>query len=207
MAIKILTAKEAREELPKILKPGDVGCERGESGISKAIRFFTRYRGEPKTYSNHSFIVGSGWNIVEALFRVRSRTITEWPFPREFEIWRHCGLGELDRRAIALEAESFEGQIYGALKIVPHALDGVMGKVFGKDVYLFRPLIGIKKFPICSWLVSWSYWTVVEYEFGVPAERACPDRLHDHVSSNMLLWKRIVRRGPHGLFVVYYEED
>lgn len=200
--IAVHSPKEARSVLRRIVEPGDVICEKGDSGISRLIRFFTRHRGEPRTYSNHSAVVGTKDNVVEALTKVTSSDLAEWPFPHEFEIWRKVGLGKLARHTIAAEAESFEGQIYGALKIVPHAVDGLLGKFFGREVYLFRPLIGIKRFPICSWLVSWSYWTVSKYEFGVEPHRADPDHIHDHVSKSPL-WRQVARRGPSGLVAVH----
>lgn len=170
-------------ELSAYLLPGDVGFSRGTAWYASAIRFFTRGRKEPPTYTNHTFGAAlGGWRIGEALATVRIVPVSEWPMPAEWEIWRHLYLSWEQRVGIAGYVEQREGRVYGGPKILAHLADCLVTKISGRpSVNLFRRLCRIKEYPICSWLWGWAYVHNQVRLSRVNARYAAPDDQHDWV--------------------------
>lgn len=79
------------------------------------------------------------------------------------------------RRQIRLYALAYEGAIYGAHKALAMALDHLI-----RDRYLFRGLIWLGRYPICSWLVALACDVTLRVRFGAPPDAVSPDNIMDH---------------------------
>jgi len=161
------------------LKAGDVVLMGSDSLFGRLIKWFTRGAGEPQTLYNHAAIIVHGAIAVESL-----ATVTARPFSnairgfKRVAVWRLATLPPDDARAIAVAAVSYLGEPYNPLRIIPHALDGLLGKVFGNSPRLFRriiPLIGLK-FKVCSGLVAAAYRKA---GFVLHSREPSPDDLAD----------------------------
>lgn len=166
------------------LEPGDIVLTRGPGLLGRAIRFFTRRVGEGKTRVNHVGIVVSGGALatavmVEALTTVkRHRLVDEYGGSREqVAIFRPLRLAPEELRRVVAAANGYVGRTYGYLKIVLHALDGLL-----QGAYVFRRLGRMDRYPICSWLVAHAFGEVGVH-FGVAPGAATPDDIWDHVTS------------------------
>ena len=164
-----------------ILQPGDVICTRGNSWVSKSIRFFSRGIGESRTEVNHAGVIVWGDRItraivVEALAKVMSHGLwAKYGKSRdEVAVFRNTKITNLDRMKVAQKARTYVGRKYGYFKIVTHVLDYAL---FGLNV--FRRLNQVEKYPICSWLVAKAY-AEIGLDFGVPYAEAAPDHLFDY---------------------------
>ena len=168
--------------------PGDIVFERSESWIGKAIRWFSRRPGEPATWANHvGLIFKPGW-IIEALWSVVVSRFQPGPI---YEVWRNKDLPAIQRDAVADWALLYKGRKYGVLKIAAHALDAFVTKLRGEETYLARRLCRMDRYPICSWLVAWSYLKGAGLKFGVEPEFAGPDDIHDFVKRKDSGWVRV----------------
>jgi hypothetical protein len=186
-----------RERPEGVLLPGDIVLTTGGGWISKLIRKFTRTKGEGKTRYNHVGIVVKPGTIdtaiiVEALHRVRRHTIASnygkpgagwvavWGPPK---IWTERTVAK-----VVKDAESYTGKKYGYLKIGLHALDYYLGKILRKEVFLFRRIGFMDRYPICSWLVAHAYDTI-GYRFqGKHPDVVQPDDIGDHVRHPQTGW-------------------
>jgi hypothetical protein len=186
------------------LKPADVGFSHGRAWYSRIIRWATRHRTEPPTYTNHTFGLGRDLAVVEALSAVTATSLDLWQPSQEFEVFRHLTLPYKTRTQVARRAESYIGNVYGGLKIVPHLLDGLLGKVAATDVYAFRRLCFLPRYPICSWLWGWAYT-----HFQIPLSAcdvryASPDDQHDYLTgAGSSVWALVMKRFPDGQIVAW----
>lgn len=164
------------------LEPGDIFLTRGNSFISRAIRFFSRSGGESRTMVNHVGLVtepGTMYDatIVEASSKVIRRKMSAYALSKNTEIavYRNKNLTEDQRQAICQRADGYVGASYGYLKIVAHFLDWLLG---GR--YFFRRFAFMDRYPICSWVVAYSYLDA-GLTFGVEPGSATPDDIWDWV--------------------------
>lgn len=164
------------------LEPGDIFLTKGDSFISRAIRFFSRSGGESRTEVNHVGVVteaGSMYDatIVEALSKVKRRKMSSYTLSKstEIAIFRAKHLTDEQRSAIVDRANGYVGASYGYLKIVAHLLDWILG---GR--YIFRKIASMDRYPICSWVVAYAYLDA-GISFGVEPGRADPDDIWDWV--------------------------
>ena len=184
------------DRLDRFLLPADVGFSRSPKWYARAIRFFTRSKGEPPTYAHHTFGIGPLSEIVEARSTVTRTPIPDWKAPAGFEIWRHLGLTATDRAAISLYAARREGSFYGGFKILAHLADSLITKLVAPDhrsVHFFRKLCFLPDYPICSWLCGYAYESRGWGLRSCPARFASPDDQHDWVSSNRH-WHIVAKR-------------
>lgn len=168
------------------VKKGDIVFVKGNKIVSKAIKFITRSIGEEKTLISHVGIIDSNGTIddcflIEALSTVKRNLLSsqygnetgiEYAIYRcnELMYWQRCSLVE--------KARSYIGKRYGYLKIVAHALDHLFN-----NKYVFRKLLKMDDYPICSWLVAHCY-EYVGISFGIDANAATPDDIWDYVVSH-----------------------
>lgn len=163
------------------LYPADIIFVRSNTLLGYLIRWFSRYGGEEKTWTNHTAIVGLAYNVVEALTTVKSTPWYKWKKNHEnYEVWRYKPFAYQDRLDVARQIEIYRHYKYGFLKILPHAIDGICGKILRRDIRVFRYLCKIKRYPICSWLASWGYWQKGVLIGGPPAI-VSPDDQRDFV--------------------------
>lgn len=167
--------------------PADLIFVRSASWMGRAIRWCTRRKGEAPTYCNHIAGIGNTKNVVEAQSKVIDTPFDEYiKTPRTFIIKRRNGLSAEQRVKIAAQAEKSVGFPYGLLKIfIGHLPDALIAKFRGKETFFFRRVIGLKRFPICSFLWSEAYW-IYEIHFGCRPSRADPDIMDDFTNVNPL---------------------
>lgn len=163
-------------------EPGDIFLVSGKGWFSKAIRYFTRRPGEERSEITHVGLLtmpGSvhGATAIEAL-RVVRRAPFSAHLGETLTVFRPKNLTEGDVSAIVNRAEKYVGRQYGYLKILAHALDGLLG-----GAYVFRRFTNADAYPICSWLVAHAYLAAGK-DFGVQAGAATPDDIADFVVRN-----------------------
>ena len=160
--------------------PGDIFLTQGTSFISRAIRFFSRTGGEPRTKVNHvGLVTRTDGTIVEALSTVKRRNLSAYRRKSD-KVAIYAPLNvELDEVvAIVAKADSYVGRKYGYLKIVAHLIDWFLG---GR--YVARRFVSSDNYPICSWVVAQAY-SDAGYTFGVEPGAASPDDIWDFIQAN-----------------------
>lgn len=168
------------------LYKGDIFLTKSETLLGKLIRFFSRNFWESRTQVNHvGVIVSEGEELhdamcVEALRRTMYHKLWDQYAKKNIKvaIYRPKNLTTEEREAIANAAQKYEGRVYGYLKIIAHMLDW-----FLFNVYFFRRIFRIDRYPICSWLVAKCY-SKIGKDFGVSSGMAQPDDIWDFVTSN-----------------------
>lgn len=165
--------------------PGDIFLTRGDSFVSKGIRFFTRGRGESRTEVNHvGLVTGEGTAesalTVEAMTTVKQRTLGAYrdSDSTQVAVYRPINLSEFELKRVVRKAESYVGKSYGYGKIFAHWVDWCLG-----GVYFARRIFRMDDYPICSWVVAQAFAEVGK-DFGVAAGGADPDHIWDFVTAN-----------------------
>jgi hypothetical protein len=190
------------EPAETIIRPGDVFLTRSNSLLAKAIRLMQRGEGEEKSVVNHTGLFLNGQEYarldeamsIEALARVRVGRF--WDFYHdsgtEVAIYRDITLTAGERRAIEWAAQQYRGRLYGGLKLPLHAGDWMLEQLLNKrDVYVFRRLAKVDRYPICSYLVAKSY-SAVGRNFGVAVGAAQPDDIWDYVRRHPEKWPPVL---------------
>lgn len=175
----------------KKLLPADLIFTRSDSLLGSAIRWFERSSGEPESWTNHTAGIGLSNNVVEAQSRVISIPFDGWSVDKTFQVWRTNDLDEGQRSRVAAYAEAHIGREYGYLKLVPHALDGLLSKMIGGSPYVFRRVLFQKKYPICSWVWAFAYG-LVGLDFGMDPRECSPDDQLDFCLEHPEKWERII---------------
>jgi len=168
------------------LKAGDVFLTRGNSILSRLIRFFSRGIGESRTAVNHAGLIAEPGDLhtavaIEAIRFVTRRTLWSGYGPPRTDcvaIFRANNLTEDDIRKIVARAQSMVGRKYGMIAIVAHLLDWCL-----LGAYFFRRLVPGMRYPICSWLVADAFAQAGK-NFGVSPGEAEPDDIWDFVKSH-----------------------
>ena len=172
------------------LRPGDIVCERSPGWLGAAVRWFTKGPHEAPTRVNHVGLSMDSDRMIEALWRVRLTRIKPGP---NIEVWRNVEMWQSYGVTLAMIAMRYLGRRYGVLKILAHAVDALMTKTLGREVYLARRLCRMDRYPICSWVVAYTYQAMQlpgRYAFGVPPNMASPDDIHDYVTASNE-WKMV----------------
>ena len=172
------------------LRCGDVVCELGQSFFGRAIRWFTRGWFEAKTWASHTGHMLDGTRIAEALLHFTIQTLD---MTRRVKVWRYRPCISVSQEiCIRHKAILWQGKDYGWWKNAAHAVDGILEKITPfKHVYLFRRLIGVSDYPICSWATAWTYDECVGYRFGIPPNGASPDDIAKWCESHPDEWELI----------------
>ncbi len=170
--------------MSETLQPGDIFLTRGKGFISKAIRFFSRGIGEPRTKVNHVGIVVGGGPIATAVVVEALSKVFEHPLMQQYggtshevAIYRPQNIPPEDLAKIGAKAKSYVGREYGYAQIAMHFLDWML-----LGAYVFRRL-GSDRYPICSWVVAHAY-AAAKYHFGVEPGAATPDDIWDYVTTH-----------------------
>lgn len=178
--------------MSEILQPAGIFLTRGKGFISRAIRFFSRGIGEPRTIVNHVGIVveGGGTNeavVVEALSRVFRHRLAEQYGGGEDKVavFRPLNLTPDELTAVVAKAECYVGRKYGYFKIVLHFLDWLL-----LGAYVFRRLGRMDGYPICSWLVAHAYKAAGKH-FGVAPGASTPDDIWDFATRRTDIYQQI----------------
>ena len=160
----------------------DVVIVRSTGVISRLIQFFTRKWGEPPSQATHVGIIAAGYGkddayIIEAIHHVVVRKLSEAYSDLDIQIaiYRPTNLTPEQIGVIVDRAFTHVGEKYGYLKIIAHALDWIFN-----GSYVFRRLIFLPNYPICSYLVADAF-RAAGLDFGVKVGAASPDDIHDFV--------------------------
>jgi hypothetical protein len=184
------------------MEPGDIVLVSSPSWISRAIRWFERSPGEARSKASHVGIIVEGGPlesavIVEALTTVKRHGLQSAyaASGATITVRRMPGITQAHQQQAALAAESYVGRKYGYLKIAAHAMDrGLSWLTLGawKSPFVFRRLAMMDKYPICSWVVAFSY---AEFgaTFGIAPEACDPDDIDDATLSwiEVMPWTKI----------------
>jgi len=166
-----------------LVRPGDLVIEFGCGVLGSIIRWATRSWCEPPTRATHVGRMVSSEHIAEAGWRF---VIRELDFKRRIQVWRYLpGLSAAAIDCMRMRAEHYLGRQYGWWKLLPQLADGLLERLipFRRRVHLFRRLIGITDYPICSEEVAVAYRDCAGITFGiVPARATTPDDILDWVS-------------------------
>ena len=180
------------------LKPADIFLTRGKGFIYSGIRFFTREIGESRTVVNHvGVVVEEGTlrtaEVVEALSRVRHHRLWKrYGPPRRHlvAVYRAKNLTPEEIDTIVNAAEDYVGRKYGYAKILAHVLDW-----FLLGAYVFRRLANMDKYPVCSWVVAFSFKKAGKY-FDVEPGAATPDDIWDFIQRKPEIYEEVYPLKP-----------
>ena len=171
------------------LRPCDIILTHGGSFVSRAIRWAESRPGHP-AYANHAALCldGGDWSgalIGEALSRVQTHSPASQyaGSTTQLRVWRPLDLTDQQRQAIIGAALRQVGQGYDYLKIGLQAIDGLLGKLFRREVVLARRLGSGDWGPICSWYVAEAY-DAAGLTFGMPPRAADPDDLDSYCAAH-----------------------
>lgn len=174
---------------------------RSYSFLGKAIRKLQRGKGEAESKVNHvGLFVTRGPQYlehavsIEALARVRHGKF--WGFYHgsdvEVAVYRDTTLTSKQTWDVTTEALRYRGRMYGFLKIPLHALDWALARAIGRqDVYAFRRVGRLDRYPICSYLVAKAF-SAVDRNFGARPTQAQPDDMWDYVNAHPEKWECVL---------------
>jgi hypothetical protein len=175
-----------------LLQPGDIILTRSDGILGRLIRYFETHPGESEALYNHVGVVTEAGDektaiMVEALWKTRHGTVWEGYGRKkgqaQIAIYRPNNIPPEKLEIISTFAETFVGDSYGWWKLLAHAADWRLSHDLGREVYIFRKLLFIDKYPICSFLVAKAF-SAAGYDFGVPPNEASPDDIADFINSN-----------------------
>jgi hypothetical protein len=168
-----------------VLEPCDIFLTKGDSFVSRAIRFFSRSFGEKRTEVNHVGIIVESGSVhsaqaVEALSKVRRHPLGRYAKKPKtgVAVFRPINLTDDEKAKVVAKAESYVGRKYGWPKIATHLMDWCLN-----GAYVFRRLTNKDDYPICSWVVAYAYLAAGK-DFRVDAGAANPDDIWDFVREN-----------------------
>ena len=166
---------------PHIIEVGDIVHVQGRSLFSRIIRWVTRSSNEKFSWSSHSALVTKVGNSIEvidsAVVQVVVRSIQSYEILKSRVLVSRVpgGLSARQKEMFVTKALEYEGRLYGAFKLLVHALDR-----FFDNRYVFRRLATMDQYPICSWIVAYCYKGVLGLLFGSLPNAAQPDDILDY---------------------------
>jgi hypothetical protein len=186
--------------LPRF-RAGDIILFAGQGDLySRVARRMMRLPGEGPTYSVHTAQFISARYILEMDMVARIKTIDDvlhkrgnhdmWQ-RRGFEVWRCRTLTRAQREALARQTLAFRHRRFGGLAFLMHLLDGLISQVARRDVYAFRRLNHLNRYPVCSEITAVAYDAALHYQFGVAPDCADPDQIYDWVTSHPAEWEQV----------------
>lgn len=169
----------------------DIVFTRSNSWLGKAIRFFTRDKGEKITEVNHVGMIANDGDAVDSIIIESLRKTVKHKLSEGYgdlstiAIARPLNITEEGKVKIVTKMESYVGKTYGYVKIVLHLGDWVLKNIKGgnSNPYFFRRFAKMDNYPICSYSLAQSY-SADEKDFGVPPNTASPDDIWDFCVAN-----------------------
>lgn len=186
--------------LPRF-RAGDIIVFAGQSDLySRVARWIMRLPGEGPTYSVHTAQFISSRYVLEMDIVGRIKTVDDvlnkrskldmWQ-RRGFEVWRCRTLTHAQRQALARQTLAFRNRRFGGLAFLMHLLDGVISQAARRDVYAFRRLNHLDRYPVCSEITAMAYDAALHYRFGVDPDCADPDHIYDWVTGHPDEWEQV----------------
>lgn len=182
-------------------RAGDVILFAGQRDLySRVARWIMRLPGEGPTYSVHTAQFISARYVLEMDIVGRVKTVDDvlnkrskldmWQ-RRGFEVWRCRTLTRAQREAVARQTLAFRNLHFGGRAFLMHLFDGLISKAARRNVYFFRRLNHLNRYPVCSEITAVAYEAALDYQFGVPADCADPDQIYDWVAQHPDEWERV----------------
>lgn len=171
---------------------GDLLLGRGGNVPSAAIREGTQEPGEAPTVYNHTGVIVRPGNVykaqvVEALPQgVVRRGVSAYlkPGADSVIIYRHIGLTNDQRAAVAHVAERYVGTHYGWGMVLADAGDWLIG-----SKWFFRGMIRPGTQIVCSSVAARAYQTVGYTFRALPSiDAVTPDDIGDNVAERCEIW-------------------
>ena len=164
-------------------KCGDVVCELGQGWLGRAIQWATRGWREAKTVCTHVGRMVNATEIAEAGLRF---VVHPLDTARRIRVWRYKhGFTEVEIKCMQAKADYYKGRAYGWWKLIPHLADGILEKFLPfRHVYLFRRVLFLKDYPICSWEVAWTLSECAGLLLGTAPRYATPDDIADFLKTS-----------------------
>jgi len=179
------------------LLAGDIIFTQSPTFLGRLIRRFTRQKGEDKTEAGHCGMVTSRGKflsnkfpsafIVEALNKVAYHSMYKAFVGTKIKvlIYRPIGLTFDQKYEIVRYTENYIGATYGYGKLILHFFDWMLG-----NRQIFRRLMVLQKYPICSYLVAKAYASI-DKDFGIKAKFASPDDICDFCQTHPKKYEKI----------------
>ncbi len=172
------------KEVPQ-LKPADLLLVGGDWWISDLIKFFTTYKGETPSKIHHIAGTISRSATMEALLTVERNSFYNWDEKHKYyQVWRNKNLSNEERFKVVNYVKAQAHNFYGFWKLFFHAFDGILGKIYGKDIFWARKVLTTEKYPICSWLWAFAYYYAANISFGKPPNVVSPDDIYDYIKNS-----------------------
>ena len=199
---------------------GDIILTKQNQGsrlISRAIAWFSRMPGEPKTRATHVGMVvrGGDWQsarLLEALWpRVTISPLSK--YRHSIIVYRAVNVPDIIKLQMrimacrhALPAGGGRGALYGLFKIPLFALDGLLGKLIGWPRLFICRLFGWRHRPleirlftrlnfiwlfVCSQVVARVYSEIAGIDFKHNWMRVTPDDIDDFCRSHPELFEQV----------------
>lgn len=168
----------------------DIVLERGDNLLSAGILECQRARGEGKSVVSHSGVIVEPGNplkskLIESLSSTVVRPLSTYLDGKHSMIcFRNMTLSDYDRKRIAAKAMQYQGRKYGYHIIAAQFFDYLLG---GK--YFFRKMCRQDNYPICSWVVSFSYAEIGHLFLGLKPNLVQPDDIWDHIQNTISEWE------------------
>jgi hypothetical protein len=154
--------------------------------IINLIAWATRGKGEPRTFAIHAAIAADEFSGVEST----SPCVREFCWAAELERLTAEGrpwavfrpkdrLTPAERARVRNYLDAMVGTVYAFGEYPCHFLDGMLEKVTGRPVFVFRRLIGFIRNAVCSGLVGRALWLI--QRLGDEAFMYSPDDLMDEM--------------------------
>lgn len=181
-----------------VLKKCDVCFTRSYNFFGKAIRFFTRARGESPSIVNHTFPIKNyigyvagrhEYSIIDIVGTVHYAKLDRYK-DVPIIICRDKTLNKKEKKIIGEYLDGFVGRLYSPLKVVGQLLDGLLGKITGKNHTWFTKKLSFDWLVICSYVVA-KAWAYVGRYFGIDAGVADPDDMLDYILTHTDKWEII----------------
>jgi hypothetical protein len=97
------------------------------------------------------------------------------------------------RQALMRQSLAYLNVKFGMARFGAHLLDDLIGKLVGREFFLFRHIDPQDRRPVCSGITASVYDRALRYRFGVDAECADPDDIYDWVTTHPDEWVRVFR--------------
>lgn len=180
-------------------KKGDLVFVSGNKPYSGFIKMLSQSQDEKLTWATHvGMIVTDGYHpiTVEATeLGVKPKSLTEY---------KDSGAGlliirpdahhdKVKNRAVEITLD-YLGRDYGYFNLALHVADALATRLLeSRDIFFFRRFNNLEEYPICSWLVSYSY-SKAFFEFydelfcfGTTPDQAQPDDILDFIYPKTVL--------------------
>jgi hypothetical protein len=177
---------------------GDVFVTQGTGLLAALILKFQTEKNEKPSVVNHTgFIVSNGELpnaiLVEANHKIRKGTFEEFYGPNahktQVAVFRRRDITSEQKAFIRAEANRHVGETYGYIKILGHAGDYYLSKLFKRRVTLFRSVFRAKSIPICSYFVG-DIGAKLKWTFkNRPVRELQPDDVWDECTENTDEWE------------------